>query len=425
MADICLLLEKVTKTNMLINIDWDFETAVKEISNKYYPGGMTTGPLRNRQVEAWGQLVGRTRALTEFDSAIQRYDSRTAFGREYRVTLPTLRHFREFFENLPDDQVTESEVTNMTKVFISYSWDNDDHKNWVRELATRLRSDGIDVTLDQWHLVPGDQLPEFMERSIRESDYVLIVCTHKYKERSNNRRGGVGYEGDIITAEFMATRNHRKFIPILRQQPWENSAPNWLLGKYYIDLSASPYPQIFYDDLLTTLLGTREKAPPVGAATRGNASTNKISGKSKAEISTDFEPIQITGIVADQVGVPRNDGTRGSALYRVPFRLTQQPPREWSELFVNNWNRPPSFTTMHRPGIASIVGDTVVLDGTTIEEVKDYHRDTLVLVIEETNKHYKEIIERRQKAIEREQERLKAHKQKVDDISNQIKFSDD
>ena len=313
----------------------------------------------------------------------------------------------------------------MKKVFISYSWDSDDHKNWVRGLASRLRSDGIDVTLDQWHLVPGDQLPEFMERSVRDSDYVLIICTHRYKERSNNRQGGVGYEGDIITAEFMSTRNHRKFIPILRQQPWEYSAPNWLLGKYYIDLSSSPYSQNYYDDLLTTLLGTREKAPPVGATTKGNASTNKISAKSEVEIPTRFEPIQITGIIADQVGVPRKDGIRSSALYIVPFRLTQQPPREWSELFVNNWNRPPSSTTMHRPGIASIVGDTVVLGGTSVEEVKDYHRDTLVVVIQETNKHYKEIIERRQKAIEREQEQLKTHKQKVDDISNQIKFSDD
>ena len=214
---------------MLINKDWDFETAVKEISKRYYPGGLTTGQLRNRQVEAWGQLVGKTRALTEFDATIERYGSLSAFGREYRATLPTLRGFRKFFENLPDDQVTESADTNMIKVFISYSRDNDDHKNWVRELAARLRSDGIDVTLDQWHLVPGDQLPEFMERSVRGSDYVLIICTYKYKERSNNRQGGVGYEGDIITAEFMATRNHRKFIPILRQQPWEDSAPNWLL----------------------------------------------------------------------------------------------------------------------------------------------------------------------------------------------------
>jgi hypothetical protein len=271
---------------MLINKDWDFETAVKEISKRYYPGGMTSGQLRNRHVEAWGQIVGRTRALAEFYAAIERYGSLSAFGREYRATLPTLRGFREFFKNLPNDQVTESKVTHMTKVFISYSWDNDDHKNWVRELATRLRMDGIDATLDQWHLVPGDQLPEFMERSVRESDYVLIICTHKYKERSDNRKGGVGYEGDIITAEFMTTRNHRKFIPILRQQPWADSAPNWLLGKYYIDLSSSPYQQKYYEDLLTTLLRTRENAPPVGVSKKSESSTNVTSSDAKAQASS-------------------------------------------------------------------------------------------------------------------------------------------
>jgi len=198
-----------------------------------------------------------------------------------------------------------------------------------------------------------------------------------------------------------------------------------MLGKYYIDFSSSPYSQKSYDDLLTTLLGTREKAPPVGVAKKNEISTKTTSGDSKVKTSADFETIQITGIIADQVGVPRNDGTRGSGLYRIPFRLTQQPPREWAELFVNNWNHPPSFTTMHRPGIASVVGDTVVLEGTTIEEVKNYHRDTLVIVIQETNKGYKEFFERRQKAIEREQEQVKTHKQNVDDITNKIKFSDD
>ncbi len=80
---------------------------------------------------------------------------------------------------------------------------------------------------------------------------------------------------------------------------------------------------------------------------------------------------------------------------------------------------------MHRSKIATVVGDTVILDGTTIDEVRDYHRDTLVLVIQETNKGYQELVERKKKADELEQERLKAHKQKIDDISNQIKFSDD
>lgn len=59
----------------------------------------------------------------------------------------------------------------MTKVFISYSWDDDSHKEWVRNLATRLRKDGVDVTLDQWHIVPGDQIPSFMEQAVRESNY--------------------------------------------------------------------------------------------------------------------------------------------------------------------------------------------------------------------------------------------------------------
>ncbi len=313
----------------------------------------------------------------------------------------------------------------MTKAFISYSWDNDEHKNWVRDLASRLRGDGIDVTLDQWHLVPGDQLPEFMERAVRESDYVLIVCTHKYKERSNKRQGGVGYEGDIITAEFMTSRNPRKFIPILKQQSWTDSAPNWLLGKYYIDLSSSPYLQKYYDDLLTTLLGTREKAPPVGIVPKIDAREKVSPSITKNIPSSDFDEIQITGIIADQVGIPKNDGTRGSALYKIPFRLSKRPSREWAELFIHNWDNPSRFSTMHRPRIASVVGDTVILDGTTIEEVKDYHRDTLVLVIQETNKKYKEFIEHKQKALEREQEQANLHKQKIDEVTNQIKFHDD
>ncbi|WP_370457663.1 SEFIR domain-containing protein [Rufibacter sp. XAAS-G3-1] len=36
-----------------------------------------------------------------------------------------------------------------TKVFISYSHDSNNHKDWVLQLATRLRLNGVDVILDQ------------------------------------------------------------------------------------------------------------------------------------------------------------------------------------------------------------------------------------------------------------------------------------
>ena len=148
--------------------------------------------------------------------------------------------------------------------FISYSWDDDTHKEWVKNLAERLRQDGVDVTLDRWATAPGDQLPAFMEQAIRENQFILIICTPRYKSRSDEREGGVGYEGDIMTAEAMTKQNHRKFIPVLRKGTWDEVAPSWLSGKYHINLSANPYSERQYEDLVRTLLGKRETAPPIG-----------------------------------------------------------------------------------------------------------------------------------------------------------------
>jgi hypothetical protein len=150
------------------------------------------------------------------------------------------------------------------KAFISYSWDDGEHREWVRRFASRLRHEGVDVTLDQWHAAPGDQLPAFMERAIRENDFVLIICTPKYKAKSDDRHGGVGYEGDVIHGEVFVTGNHRKFIPILRIGEWSSSAPSALLGKYYIDLRDKPEYETNYRDLLLTLHGKRDEAPIIG-----------------------------------------------------------------------------------------------------------------------------------------------------------------
>lgn len=153
------------------------------------------------------------------------------------------------------------------RTFISYSWDDDEHKTWVRELATLLRNDGVDVILDQWHVQPGDQLPAFMERAIRESDFVLIVCTPKYKAKSDDRSkgcGGVAYEGDVIQGEVFTRHNHRKFIPILRRGNWIDSAPSQLSGKAYIGLQDEETLQANYRLLLRTLHGTSEPIPDLG-----------------------------------------------------------------------------------------------------------------------------------------------------------------
>lgn len=176
-------------------------------------------------------------------------------------------------------------MSNNPKAFVSYSWDGDSHRDWIADLARRLRQDGIEVTLDQWSVAPGDQLPEFMEKSIRENDYIIIVCTPRYRERSDSRAGGVGYEGDIMTGEVLTRRNNRKFIPVLRGPSWEESAPGWLQGKYYIDLSEEVYER-GYVELRETLHGNRPKAPPVGQAPTDPAGSRFLS--SLAEMIVEF-----------------------------------------------------------------------------------------------------------------------------------------
>ena len=308
------------------------------------------------------------------------------------------------------------------KVFISYAWESDELKDWVKNLAIELRNKGIDAKLDLWEVVPGDQMPYFMEKSVRDNDYVLLICTPKYKVKSENRIGGVGYEGDIMTAEVLQNSNHRKFIPVLQSGDKDVSIPSWLKGKYFIDLSSDFHFEKNFQDLITTVLNAREVAPAIGQIP--SRFHKQVSGTTETHISQNDNTIKIKGIIVDEVTIPLNDGTRGSGLYKIPFELNKRPSYEWIDLFINSFNRPPEFTQMHRPGIASVYGNKIYLDGTTMEEVERYHKKTLKLAVEVANKTYSEIQMRKRLKEEQEKNIREQHKKNIDDISKRINFDD-
>lgn len=89
---------------MLLDENWNLEEAIYQISQIYRPGSLMQGQVRNRQVESWGQLVGRTRALAEFDQALEEHGSLTAFAKANSYSPNSLRELRRFFEDLPDDR---------------------------------------------------------------------------------------------------------------------------------------------------------------------------------------------------------------------------------------------------------------------------------------------------------------------------------
>jgi hypothetical protein len=110
------------------------------------------------------------------------------------------------------------------RVFVSYSYDDHAHVEWVRQLATELRNGGVDAMLDQWDLTAGQDLAQFMEQGIAAADRVILVCTEAYVRKANAGAGGVGYEKMIVAKEIVANVATNKFVPIVRRNaPRENS----------------------------------------------------------------------------------------------------------------------------------------------------------------------------------------------------------
>lgn len=127
----------------------------------------------------------------------------------------------------------------MTTVFVSYSWDSESHKERIKRFVEYLRRNQIEVIFDGDAKL-GELLPDFMEKGVSASDYVLMCYTPTYKRKADGRLkkeiSGVAYENTMITGEVYSRNNQYKFIPILFEGTWESSTPYWAVGKLGIDL---------------------------------------------------------------------------------------------------------------------------------------------------------------------------------------------
>nr|WP_136252754.1 toll/interleukin-1 receptor domain-containing protein [Ningiella ruwaisensis] len=150
-------------------------------------------------------------------------------------------------------------------VFVSYSHDSEAHKNWVLQLATRLRSNGVNILLDRWNLKLGSDLASFMERGLSSSSRVLCICTDIYNQKANGFTGGVGYEKQIITAELMSDLNKNWVIPIVKSVENIDKTPIFLKGRMYVSFEEDLKHESSYEELLRELLDEPIlPIPPIG-----------------------------------------------------------------------------------------------------------------------------------------------------------------
>lgn len=127
------------------------------------------------------------------------------------------------------------------KLFISYSWSNVKHEQWVIDLATELRETGVDVILDKWDLKEGHDAVVFMEKMVTDPEInkVAIICDEKYVLKANGRAGGVGTETQIISSEVYENQAQEKFVAVVREKDETGKAylPTYYKNRIHIDLS--------------------------------------------------------------------------------------------------------------------------------------------------------------------------------------------
>ncbi len=154
------------------------------------------------------------------------------------------------------------------KVFISYTHDSNEHADRVLDLANRLRRDGIDADVDQYHHSPPEGWPRWMDKRIVWADFVFVVSTSTYLARvigteEPGKGLGVRWEGHLIYQHlYNAGASNEKFIPIMFSKSDAQYIPTPLQGSthYCIGENQNDYPI-----LLDRCRGLpRNQKPPLG-----------------------------------------------------------------------------------------------------------------------------------------------------------------
>ncbi len=167
----------------------------------------------------------------------------------------------------------------MIKIFISYSWDNTIHEEWVKKFADDLEGyKEFHIILDQYDLDNTVDKNLFMEKAVFESNIILIICTKNYALKANSRLGGVGIETYLSTSKHwdeILTMGKSNIIAILKDER-EVSIPNYLKGKFDISFKNDNNYNINLNNLIQEIkrITNKTSTRPIKSKSIKNKSIN-------------------------------------------------------------------------------------------------------------------------------------------------------
>ena len=146
----------------------------------------------------------------------------------------------KYLKNNPMEKTQDSDLSSNIeeiKVFVTYSWDSEEHNEKVIAFTNFLRDNGFHAEVDKM-LIQNETAKDFkvmMHKGMTDYQKVVVVLSEGYKKKAEEFRGGVGTEYSLILKDIESNPN--KYILISFEGHNDNIAPLFFKSREIIDFS--------------------------------------------------------------------------------------------------------------------------------------------------------------------------------------------
>lgn len=188
---------------------------------------------------------------------------KSCFEKSSSICLNIFAYSAEVYSKISRQVEKTADVIKNPRVFISYAGNDQRNRAWVKNLACRLRENGVNARLDIFHLKSGEDLPQWMTNELIMADKVLLICDKYYAEKADSRRGGAGWETMIIQGDMLSHSETCKYICIVRDKEIDKGLPIYVRSKYSLHWPNEELPEEEFKTLLYDLFDC-DREPEIG-----------------------------------------------------------------------------------------------------------------------------------------------------------------
>lgn len=183
-----------------INPNWSFAEAIEWAWKSYIGYGVESKGRRNNYLKAWGNVVGRDRAIESFDEFVDANGSYENAASALNLNVRTFKGLRQYFLQLPRREIRPLDELDIKMVLDSVFPAEEDRQYEFKEVLGRDPASSVRNTSDEYAVAFLNSEGVRILWGIRYNDRVIVGVELSSQQKDEIRRG--------ITNKMDAIRPH-------------------------------------------------------------------------------------------------------------------------------------------------------------------------------------------------------------------------